>query len=184
MCQGFLKKKIVLNTVKIFELFNIFCFLYTAVHFKHDFQNVKFQNEKDNVSKCHYIVALNFSKGWTLRIRTICQATAAITFKDNFFFDSCMYTLFCCQHQETPSNPAKIDFFFYVTLFLFKYSLAGVHSLDKMTPSVTKSKHTVTRKIKKVETPKALNRLISTLAWFDYVLKLYGEVSQCSSAHQ
>lgn len=118
MCQGFLKKKIVLNTVKIFELFNIFCFLYTAVHFKHDFQNVKFQNDKDNVSKCHYIVALNFSKGWTLRIRTICQATAAITFKDNFFFDSCMYTLFCCQHQETPSNPAKIDFFLCYTFLV------------------------------------------------------------------
>ena len=52
------EKKIVLNTVKIFELFNIFCFLYTAVQFKHDFQNklnAKFQNDNDNVSKCHYI---------------------------------------------------------------------------------------------------------------------------------
>lgn len=108
MCQGFLKKKIVLNTVKIFELFNIFCFLYTAVHFKHDFQNVKFQNEKDNVSKCHYIVALNFSKGWTLRIRTICQATAAITFKDNFFLIHACTPFFAAstkrRHQIQPRS--------------------------------------------------------------------------------
>ena len=49
------EKKIVLNTVKIFELFPP---LYTAVQFKHDFQNklnAKFQNDNDNVSKCHYI---------------------------------------------------------------------------------------------------------------------------------